>query len=58
LGKNKDNRFKEKKVSIPIENQNTAAYYNIKGLTPIAKVPIPTLSGVRDAKEWVDENRK
>ncbi len=58
MGKNKDNRFKEKKVSIPIENQNTAAYYNIKGLTPVARVPIPTLSGVRDAKEWVDENKK
>lgn len=58
MDKNKDNKFKEKKISIPIENQHTAAYYNIKGLTPIAKVPIPTLTGVKNAKEWVEENKK
>ncbi len=58
MEKNKDNKIKEKKMSIPIENQNTAAYYDIKGLTPIARVPIPTLTGVENAKEWVDENKK
>lgn len=45
-------------MSIPIENQKTAAYYDIKGLKPQSKVPIPTLEGVLRAKEWVDENEK
>ncbi len=58
MEKNKDNKTKEKKMSLPIENQKTAAYYNIKGLTPIAKVPIPTLTGVKKAKDWVEENQK
>lgn len=58
MEKNKDNKFKEKNMSIPIENQKTAAYYNIKGLTPKARVTIPTLSGVIEAKKWVEENQK
>lgn len=52
------NNFKEGNMSIPIENQKTAAYYDIKGLKPQSKVPIPTLTGVIKAKEWVDENQK
>ncbi|MCW7999717.1 hypothetical protein CFK35_17730 [Clostridium sp. cpc1] len=52
------NRFKEKKMSIPIENQKTAAYYDIKGLKPESRVPIPTLEGVVRAKEWVEQNQK
>ncbi len=52
------NNFKERNMSIPIENQKTAAYYDIKGLKPQSKVPIPTLEGVLRAKEWVDENEK
>ena len=34
------NNIKEKKMSIPIENQSTAAYYDIKGLKPESRVPI------------------
>jgi hypothetical protein len=52
------NNIKEKKMSIPIENQSTAAYYDIKGLKPESRVPIPTLEGVVKAKEWVEENQK
>lgn len=52
------NKFKEKKMSIPIENQTTAAYYDIKGLKPESRVPIPTLEGVMKAKEWVEQNQK
>ena len=52
------NNIKEKNMSIPIENQKTAAYFDIKGLKPESKVPIPTLEGVVKAKEWVDENQK
>jgi len=52
------NNYKEKNMSIPIEKQNTAAYYDIKGLKPESKVPIPTLEGVIEAKKWVDENQK
>jgi len=52
------NNFKERNMSIPIENQKTAAYYDIKGLKPQSRVPIPTLTGVIRAKEWVDENEK
>lgn len=52
------NKFKEKKMSIPIENQRTAALNNIKGLQPKSKVLIPTLEGVKNAKKWVDENQK
>lgn len=52
------NEFKEKNMSIPIENQKTIAYYDLKGLNPESRVPIPTLNGVIKAKEWVEENQK
>ena len=58
LTKKTDNKFKQKKLSIPIENQRTAAYYDIKGLASESRVPIPTLEGVVRAKEWVEENQK
>ena len=58
MDKKPDNKFKQKNISIPIESQRYAAYYNIKGLVHDSKVPIPTLEGVVRAKEWVEENQK
>ena len=59
INNNNINDYKENNKSIPIEKQSTAAYYDIKGLKPESRVPIPTLEGVIKAKEWVDdENQK
>ncbi|SHI22004.1 CDIF630_02480 family spore surface protein [Clostridium intestinale] len=49
---------KEKDMSLPIENHETAAWANIEGLKPISKVSIPNVSEVRNAKDWVDANEK
>lgn len=56
--KNKNNKYKEKKMSIPIEENRYAAYYEMKELQPESRVLIPTLEGVIRAKEWVEENQK
>ncbi len=57
--KNKvDNKYKQNKMSIPIEENRYAAYYDIKKLQAESRVPIPTLEGVVRAKEWVEENQK
>ncbi len=53
-----DNKYKQKKMSIPIEENRYAAYYDIEKLQPESRVPIPTLEGVIRAKEWVEENQK
>jgi len=58
LDKKVDNKYKQKKLSIPIEEQRYAAYYDIETLQPESQVPIPTLEGVVRAKEWVEENQK
>lgn len=57
--KNKvDNKYKQKKAEIPIEEQRFAAHNYVKKLQPKSRVAIPTLNGVREAKEWVDHNKK
>lgn len=56
--KNIDNKYKQKKMSIPIEENRYAAFNEIKELQPESNVPIPTLEGVVRAKEWVEENQK
>lgn len=56
--KNVDNKYKQKKMSIPIEENRYAAYYETKELQPESNVLIPTLEGVVRAKEWVEENQK
>ncbi|GEM_PF-617770 len=56
--KNVDNKFKEKKMSVPIEENRYAAYYDTEKLQPETNVIIPTLEGVVRAKEWVEENQK
>ncbi len=49
---------KEKDMSLPIENHETAALANIEDLKPVSKVSIPNVSEVRNAKDWVDANEK
>lgn len=56
--RNTDNKYKQKKMSIPIEENRYAAYYDMKELQPETNVIIPTLEGVVRAKEWVEENQK
>lgn len=58
MSKKADSKVKQKKMSVPIEEQRYAAYYDIQGLQPESRVPIPTLEGVIRAKEWVEENQK
>jgi len=53
-----DNKYKQKNMSIPIEQHRYAAYNDIEKLQPESRVPIPTLEGVIRAKEWVEENQK
>lgn len=53
-----DNKYKQKKISIPIEENRYAAYYDMEELQPESRVLIPTLEGVIRAKEWVEENQK
>jgi len=52
------NRFKEKRMETPIENQRTASWANIEKLKNESRVPIPTKFEVENAKGWVDENQK
>lgn len=53
-----DNKYKQKRMHVPIEENRYAAYYDIEKLQPESRVPIPTLEGVVRAKEWVEENQK
>jgi len=52
------NKSKEKSMKTPIENHRTAAWANINETKPVSKVPIPSLNGVENAKEYVDANEK
>ncbi|AOT70440.1 CDIF630_02480 family spore surface protein [Geosporobacter ferrireducens] len=53
-----ENRFKEKNLSIPVENQRTAAWANIEKMKKVSRVPIPSDVQVKNAKEYVDTNEK
>lgn len=53
-----ENKIKEKFMSIPIENHETAAWANIEEQKPVSKVTIPSELEVRNAKEYVDTNQK
>ncbi len=52
------NKLKEKHISKPIENHDTAAWANIEELKQVSRVPIPNEVEVKNAKEWVDTNHK
>lgn len=53
-----DNRYKEKNMSTPIENHETAAWANIEKVKRNSRVPLPSMFEVENAKEWVDNNQK
>ena len=52
------NKFKEKHMAVPIENNDTAAWANVSKKKPVSKVNIPDEVQVRNAKEYVDTNQK
>lgn len=53
-----ENRFKEKRMAIPIEKHDTAAWADIEETKPFSNVTIPGEVQVRNAKEHVDTNQK
>lgn len=53
-----ENRYKEKHMAMPIENNDTAAWANTSEMKPESKVNIPDEVQVRNAKEYVDTNEK
>ncbi|WZL73183.1 DUF3787 domain-containing protein [Clostridiaceae bacterium 35-E11] len=52
------NKIKQKNMSKPVENHQTAAWSNIEELKPESRVFIPNETEVINAKEWVDKNQK
>ncbi|NLZ39527.1 MAG: DUF3787 domain-containing protein [Firmicutes bacterium] len=52
------NKKKEKKMKVPIEKHNTAAWADIEQLKEKSKVSIPSEADVLNAKEYVDSNQK
>ena len=54
---NKNNK-KYRKINLPIESHQTAAWANITDVKNGSRVPIPSLIEVINAKEWVEENQK
>jgi len=52
------NKTKEFSMGILIEENDTAAWANIKETKPVSRVTIPSEIDVRNAKEWVDTNQK
>lgn len=52
------NKYKEKHMRIPVENQETAAWANAHEVKPVSNVNIPDEVQVRNAKEYVDSNQK
>ena len=52
------NKSKQKHMSIPLEEHNTASWSNIEHLKAHSRAPIPNDIEVKNAKEWVDTNQK
>lgn len=52
------NRYKEKRLEMPIEKNDSAAWANTNEMKPVSKVNIPDEVQVRNAKEYVDTNQK
>lgn len=52
------NKSKEKSMKKPIENHRTAAWANIDETKAVSNVPIPSIHGIENAKEYVDANEK
>ena len=53
-----NNRFKERNMSVPIENHKTAAWANIEKMKRVSRVSIPNIIEVEHAKEHVERNQK
>ena len=53
-----DNKYKEKNMAMPVENNATAAWANQSEMKPVSHVNIPDEIQVRNAKEYVDTNEK
>ncbi|HHV29012.1 CDIF630_02480 family spore surface protein [Acetivibrio mesophilus] len=53
-----ENKYKQKNMATPIEKHDTAAWANIEKEKPDSKVPIPSETQVKNAKEYVDTNQK
>ncbi|HCL2575873.1 TPA: DUF3787 domain-containing protein [Clostridioides difficile] len=54
--KGKDN--KRLKSSLLVGNESTAAWADVEKLKPHSKVSIPSIKGVEEAKDWVDNGSK
>ena len=52
------NKYKEKNMATPIENNKTAAWANIEDLKEESNVSVPHLLDVEYAKEFVEMNEK
>jgi hypothetical protein len=52
------NTYKEKRMGMPVESNDTAAWANISDIKPLSRVNIPDEIEVRNAKEYVDTNQK
>lgn len=52
------NKAKGQSMGTPIENHRTASWANINETKPISNVPIPSISEVENAKDYVDDNEK
>jgi len=52
------NKYKEKRMEMPVENHDSAAWANTAKRKPVSKVNIPDQIQVRNAKEYVDTNQK
>jgi hypothetical protein len=50
--------YKEKRLEMPIENHDTAAWANVNKSKRVSKVNIPDETQIRNAKEYVDSNQK
>jgi hypothetical protein len=53
-----DHNYKEKFMTVPIENHETAAWANLERTKPLSNVNIPDEDEVMNAKEYVDTNEK
>lgn len=52
------NPEKDKHAGLPVEHHLTAAWANTMQQKPVSNVTIPSMDGVTDAKDYVEENQK
>ncbi len=54
----KKKTYKEKRLEMPIESHDTAAWANVSKSKKVSKVSIPDEIQIKNAKEYVDSNQK